>query len=60
MRPSWLNPGRYVGVAPGETVSDEDFKEQFEKLNEELESLNLGARGLEATIAKNAAEILET
>lgn len=27
---SWsLNPGRYVGVAPGETVSDEDFKTQF-------------------------------
>jgi type I restriction enzyme M protein len=22
-----LNPGRYVGVAPGEQVSDEDFKE---------------------------------
>ena len=25
-----LNPGRYVGVAPGEPVSDEDFKEQLE------------------------------
>ena len=25
-----LNPGRYVGVAPGEAVSDEDFKEQLE------------------------------
>jgi type I restriction enzyme M protein len=25
-----LNPGRYVGVAPGEDVSDEDFKEQLE------------------------------
>ncbi len=32
-----LNPGRYVGVAPGEAVSDEDFKEQLETLNEELE-----------------------
>jgi len=30
-----LNPGRYVGVAPGEAVSDEDFKEQLEELNEE-------------------------
>jgi type I restriction enzyme M protein len=30
-----LNPGRYVGVAPGENVSDEDFKEQLEELNEE-------------------------
>jgi type I restriction enzyme M protein len=54
-----LNPGRYVGVAPGEEVSDEDFKEQLETLNEELESLNAQARALEQTIAANVAEILE-
>jgi type I restriction enzyme M protein len=54
-----LNPGRYVGVAPGEAVSDEDFKTQLEALNEELEGLNAQARELEATIAKNVAEILE-
>ena len=54
-----LNPGRYVGVAAGEAVSDEDFKAQLETLNEELETLNAAARGLEATIAKNVAEILE-
>ena len=54
-----LNPGRYVGVAPGEEVSDEDFKEQLETLNEELQALNAQARELEATIAKNVAEILE-
>jgi type I restriction enzyme M protein len=53
-----LNPGRYVGVAPGEDVSDEDFKEQLETLNEELEVLNTQARELEATIAANVAEIL--
>jgi type I restriction enzyme M protein len=53
-----LNPGRYVGVAPGEAVSDEDFKEQLEALNEELETLNVQARELEDTIAKNVAEIL--
>jgi type I restriction enzyme M protein len=53
-----LNPGRYVGVAPGEAVSDEDFKEQLETLNEELETLNAQARELEATIAANVAEIL--
>jgi len=53
-----LNPGRYVGVAPGEEVSDEDFKEQLETLNEELESLNAQARELEQTIAANVAEIL--
>lgn len=55
-----LNPGRYVGVAPGETVSDEDFKEQLTTLNEELETLNAAARELETTIASNVAEILET
>ena len=54
-----LNPGRYVGVAPGETVSDEDFKAQVEMLNEELETLNAQARSLEQTIARNVAEILE-
>jgi type I restriction enzyme M protein len=58
---SWsLNPGRYVGVAPGEEVSDEDFKEKLETLNEELETLNAQARELEETIARNVAEILET
>ena len=31
-----LNPGRYVGVAPGEEVSDGDFKEKLGTLNEEL------------------------
>lgn len=55
-----LNPGRYVGVAPGEAVSDEDFKEQLEALNEELETLNAQARELEQTIAANVASILET
>jgi type I restriction enzyme M protein len=54
-----LNPGRYVGVAPGEAVSDEDFKEQLETLNEELETLNAQARDLEQSIARNVAEILE-
>ena len=53
-----LNPGRYVGVAAGEAVSDEDFKEQLETLNEELETLNTQARDLEQTIAGNVAEIL--
>lgn len=53
-----LNPGRYVGVAPGEDVSDEDFKEQLETLNEELVALNAQARELEETIASNVAEIL--
>ncbi len=54
-----LNAGRYVGVAQGEAVSDEDFKEKLETLNEELEVLNAQARELEQTIALNVAEILE-
>ena len=52
-------PGRYVGVAAGEDLSDEDFKEQLAKLQEELEVLNAQARELEATIVLNVAEILE-
>jgi type I restriction enzyme M protein len=54
-----LNPGRYVGVAPGETVSDEDFKRQLEGLNEELEALTMRAHKLEGLIATNIAELLE-
>jgi type I restriction enzyme M protein len=54
-----LNPGRYVGVAAGEEVSDEDFKAQLQTLNEELETLNAQARTLEQTIAANVAGILE-
>jgi type I restriction enzyme M protein len=55
-----LNPGRYVGVAAGEEVSNADFMEQFEELNEELETLNAEARELEESIAHNAVKILET
>ncbi len=55
-----LNPGRYVGVAKGEELSDEDFKEQLEALNEELEVLNAEARELEERIAENVTEVLET
>lgn len=54
-----LNPGRYVGVAPGEDMSDEDFKTQLESFNEEFETLNVHARILEQIIATNVARILE-
>lgn len=54
-----LNPGRYVGVAAGDVVSDEDFKEQLGAMNEELETLNAQARDLEQNIANNIAAILE-
>jgi type I restriction enzyme M protein len=54
-----LNPGRYVGVAAGEDLSDEDFKEALETLNEELVGLNTQARELQARIAQNVAGILD-
>ena len=54
-----LNPGRYVGVTPGEVVSDEDFKEHLRGLAEELETLTSRAHELEAMIAKNVKAILE-
>ena len=54
-----LNPGRYVGVAPDEAVSDEDFKEKLEVLNAELGKLSSNARDLEKTIAQNVTKLLE-
>jgi type I restriction enzyme M protein len=54
-----LNPGRYVGVAPGEALSDADFKEQLQVMNEEFETLKTKARELEAVIAGNIVQILQ-
>jgi type I restriction enzyme M protein len=52
-----LNPGRFVGVAPGE-ADDEDFRERLEALHEELETLNVEAARLQTLIAQNLAEVL--
>ena len=54
-----LNPGRYVGVAPGEQVEDADFKLKLEALQEELEGLNAEAARLQSLITLNVAEALE-
>jgi type I restriction enzyme M protein len=54
-----LNPGRYVGVAAGEQMDDEDFKVRLEALQEELEGLNAEATRLQVVIAQNVAEVLE-
>jgi type I restriction enzyme M protein len=54
-----LNPGRYVGVAPGEQQDDADFKLRLEALQEELDGLNGEAARLQAVIAQNVAEVLE-
>jgi len=53
-----LNPGRYVGVAEREDDGF-DFKEKLGELNEQLETLNSEARGLEKRISKNVTELLE-
>lgn len=53
-----LNPGRYVGVAEGVQMHDEDFAIKLESLQEELEVLNKEAHELERTIAENVVEIL--
>jgi type I restriction enzyme M protein len=52
-----LNPGRYVGSAPGQ-ADDEDFRDRLEELQEELEHLNGEAALLQSRIAQNIAELL--
>jgi len=54
-----LNPGRYVGVKPGEVQDDKDFKLKLEGMQEQLELLNAEAARLQAVIAENVAEMLE-
>ena len=54
-----LNPGRYVGVKPGQAYSDEEFREKLEALQEEMEQLNTEAARLQARIAQNVAELLQ-
>src|SRR4051794_13036513 len=46
-----LNPGRYVGVAPGHKHDEEEFREKLETLQEELEGLNAEATQLQTQIA---------
>jgi type I restriction enzyme M protein len=52
-----INPGRYVGVAPGEP-DEVHFLERLEELQEELERLNGEAAILQSRIAQNLAELL--
>ncbi len=54
-----LNPGRYVGVKPGEGQEDEDVKLKLEGMQEEMELLNAEAARLQVVIAENVAELLE-
>jgi type I restriction enzyme M protein len=53
-----LNPGRYVGAAPGVAHNDEEFKQKLEALQEEIEVLNAEAERLQERVAENVAELL--
>lgn len=52
-----LNPGRYVGAAPGQAIEDEEFRSRIEELQEDLEALNAEAAALQTRIADNFALI---
>ena len=52
-----LNPGRYVGVAPGKRQEDGAFREKLAALQEELERLNAEAAQLQARIARHVVEL---
>ena len=54
-----LNPGRYVGVAPGEEEDEEEFKEKLRDLNEDLKALNANAKNLESKISNILENILD-
>ena len=53
-----LTPGRYVGVAPGQTHDDVEFREKIESLQDRLSVLNAEAAKLDSVIVKNIAELL--
>lgn len=53
-----LNPGRYVGVAAGEQMDNDDFRRRLEALQEELEGLNTEAARLQLIIAQNVGQVL--
>jgi type I restriction enzyme M protein len=55
-----LNPGKYVGVAPGQAHDEEVFKQTLEAMQEQLEALNTEATQLQSRIAQNVAELLQT
>ena len=54
-----LNPGRYVGVAPGQAHDDEEFKCEAGGAAGGIGELNAEAAQLQARIAQNVAELLD-
>jgi type I restriction enzyme M protein len=55
-----LNPGRYVGVAPGHSLDEVEFTQRLIALQEELEGLQVVALELQDKIEQNIAEILQS
>ena len=55
-----LNCGSYVGVAPGEQISEDDFKEQFASIAFEFTELCALARRLEEKIARDVSIVMGT
>lgn len=53
-----LNPGRYVGMAPEEEVSNDDISMKLISLSEEINMLNIKSRKLEELIKENLMDIL--
>jgi len=53
-----LNPGAYIGAAPGEEIDGEDFNERLMILNAELNDLMIEAKNLENTVSSNISKLL--
>ncbi len=53
-----LNPGRFVGVAEGESLDDEDFAERLATLSDEFDGLVRQSRRLQDEIAASVAALL--
>ena len=53
-----INPGAYIGAAPGEEIDGEDFNERLMILNAELNDLMIEAKNLENTVSSNISKLL--
>jgi type I restriction enzyme M protein len=55
-----LNPGPYVGVAPGEEVASLDFLSRLAQLSDDFDRLTVEARELETSVIASTKEILRS